>query len=99
MLSIYSVKMVLLFPVNMKLLFFQESKDNLLPKNKPKVGISGITEKDDTHSIGILDWHSRKSSSDSLYFYGTFIGTYMVGDILQWRIFNTLYHSALRSCI
>ena len=55
MLSIYSVKMVLLFPVNMKLLFFKESKDNLLPKNKPKVGISGITEKDDTHSIGILD--------------------------------------------
>ena len=55
MFSVYSVKMVLLFPVNMKLLFFQESKDNLLPKNKSKVGIPGITEKDDTHSIGILD--------------------------------------------
>ena len=25
--------------------------------------------------------------------------SYAAGDILQWRIFNTLYHSALRSCI
>ena len=43
-------------------------------KNTPKDGISGITEKDDFHprkdDIGILDWPSRKSSNDSLYFYG-----------------------------
>ena len=36
--------------------------------------VSGITKKDDIHpkkdDIGILDWHSRKSSIDSLYFYG-----------------------------
>ena len=45
-----------------------------------KGDISGITEKDDIHPrkcyfcwntilIDILDWHSRKSSNDSLYFY------------------------------
>ena len=40
---------------------------------KLKDDISSITEKDDTHprkdDIGILDWHSRKSSNDSLYLY------------------------------
>ena len=50
--------MVLLFPVNMKLLFFHESKDDFFPKNTPKYGSSGITKKDDTpprkHDIGIL---------------------------------------------
>ena len=74
MFSVYSVKMVLLFPVNMKLLFFHESKDDFFPKNTLKYGSSGITKKDDTpprkHDIGILYWHSRKTSNDSLYFYG-----------------------------
>ena len=42
--------------------------------NTLKDDISSITEKDDTHprkyDIGIPDEHSRKSSNDSLYFYG-----------------------------
>ena len=42
-------------------------------ENTPKDDISNITEKDDSHlwkdDIGILDWHSSKSSNDSLYFY------------------------------
>ena len=37
MFSVYSVKMVFLFPTNMKL-----PKNYLLPKNTPKNGISGI---------------------------------------------------------
>ena len=74
--------------------------------------------------IDFLDWHSRKSSSNSLYFHGYFTGVfiycspakknrklniwdwsltsswiYLLGDILQWIIFNTFHHSALRSCI
>ena len=65
------------FPTNMKLPFSQKSKDDLFPKNKPKDDISGITEKNDIHprkgDIGILDWHSRKISNDSLYFYGDFL--------------------------
>ena len=59
MLSVYSVKMVFLFPTNMKLPLCQKSKDDLLPKNTAKNDISGITEKDDTHpkkdDIVILD--------------------------------------------
>ena len=59
MFSVCSVKMVFGFPTNMKLPFFQKSKDDLSPKNTPKVDISGITEKDDIHTrkddIGILD--------------------------------------------
>ena len=58
MFSICSVKMVFLFPTNMKLPFCQKSKDDLFPKNTPKDDISGITEKDDIHprkdDIGIL---------------------------------------------
>ena len=67
------VKVVFLFPTNMKLPFCQKSKDDLFPKNTPKDDIFGITEKDDIHprkdDIDILDWHSRKSFNDSLYFY------------------------------
>ena len=68
------VKVVFLFPTNMKLTFRQKSKDDLFPKNTRKDDISGITEKYDIHprkdDISILSWHSRKSSNDSLYFYG-----------------------------
>ena len=65
--------------------------------------------------IDVLDWHPRKSSSNSLYFHGDLYRRfhillsskkkqetkyiYSVGGILQWIIFNTLYHSTLRSCI
>ena len=66
-------KDVILFPTNMKLPFCQKNKDDLFTKNTPKDHISGITVKDDIHprkvDIGILDWHSRKSSTDSLYLY------------------------------
>ena len=59
MFSVYSVKMVFLFPATMKLSLCQKSKDDLLLKNTPKDDISGITEKDVTHpktdDIGILD--------------------------------------------
>ena len=59
MLFLCSVKMVFLFPTNMKLTFCQKSKDDLFPKNAPKDDISGITEKDDLYprkdDIGILD--------------------------------------------
>ena len=59
MFSAYSIKMVFLFPTNMKLLLGQKSRDDLLPKNALKDDISGITEKDDTNprkdDIGILD--------------------------------------------
>ena len=52
----------------------KKSKDYLLPKEKLKDDISGINEKDDTHpkkdDIGILDWHYKKSSNDSLCLYG-----------------------------
>ena len=65
------------FHANMKLLFCQKNKDDLSQKNIPKDNISGITEKDDIHPrkdyIDILDWHSRNSSNDSLYFYGDFL--------------------------
>ena len=57
--SVYSVKMVLLFPTNTKLPLCKKCKDDLLPTNAPKDDISGITEKDDTHprkdDIGSLD--------------------------------------------
>ena len=45
-----------------------------LPKNTPKDDISSVTEKDDVHprkdDIRIPDGHYRKSSNESLYFYG-----------------------------
>ena len=73
MFSICSVKVVFLFPTNMKSPFWQKSKDDLFQKNTPKDDISGITEKDNINprkdNIGILGLHSRKSSNDSLYFY------------------------------
>ena len=73
MFSICLVKMVFLFPTNIKLPFCQKSKDDLFPKNTPKDGISGITEKDVINprkdDIGIPGSYSRKSSNDSLYFY------------------------------
>ena len=40
------VKVVFLFPTNMKLPFCEKSKDNLFPKYIPTDDISGITEKD-----------------------------------------------------
>ena len=53
------VKVVFLFPTNMKLPFSQKSKDDLFPKNKPKDDISRIFEIHDIHprkdNIGILD--------------------------------------------
>ena len=52
------VKVVFLFPANMKLPFCQKSKDDLFPESETKDGISGITEKEDIHpgkdDIGIL---------------------------------------------
>ena len=52
------VKVVFLFPADMKLPFCQKSKDNLLPKNTPKGDIYSITKKYDIHSkkydVGIL---------------------------------------------
>ena len=69
-----SVKMVFLFPANMKLPFCPKTKDDLFPKNTLRDDISDITEKDDLYprkdDFGILDWHSRKSSNDPSYFYG-----------------------------
>ena len=59
MFSVCSVKMVFLFPTNMKIPFCQKSKDGLFPKNAPKDDISGINEKDGIHprkhNISILD--------------------------------------------
>ena len=53
MFSVCSVKMVFLFPTNMKFLL------RYFPENRPKDGISSITEKDDAYSrkdyVGILD--------------------------------------------
>ena len=53
------VKVVFLFPTNMKSPFSQKTKDDLFPKNAPKDDISGISEKNDIHprkdEIGILD--------------------------------------------
>ena len=52
------IKVIFLFPTNMKLPFYQKSKDDLFPKNAPKDDISDITEKDNIHprkdDIGIL---------------------------------------------
>ena len=60
------VKVVFLFPTNMKLLFCQKSKDDLFPKNAPKDDISGITGKE-----GI---HPRKYNIDILC---TFVETFL----------------------
>ena len=53
------LKVVFIFPTNMKLPSCQKRKDDLFPKNAPKDDISSITEKDDFHprkdDIGILD--------------------------------------------
>ena len=74
MLSVCSVKVIFFIPTNLKLPFCIKSKDDLFPKNTPRDDVSSITEKDDIHprkdDIDILDWHSRKCSNDSLYFYG-----------------------------
>ena len=43
--------------------------------------------KKNPRKLEILDWNSASSS------------IYLVRDILQWKNFNTRYHSALRSCI
>ena len=52
------VKVVFLFPTNMKLPICQKNKDDIFPKNTPKDGISGITKKDDIYprkdDIGML---------------------------------------------
>ena len=73
--SVCSVKMVFLFLQIWNYPSVRKAK--MIPKNKPKDDISGITEKNDIHprkgDIGILDWHSRKISNDSLYFYGDFL--------------------------
>ena len=59
MFSVCLVKMVFLFPVNMKLPLCQRSKHDRFPKNTSKDNISSITEKGDIHprkdDIGILD--------------------------------------------
>ena len=59
MFSVCSVKIIFLFPTNIKLTFCQKSKDDNIPKNTPKDDISSITEKDDIHlrkdDIDILD--------------------------------------------
>ena len=59
MFFVCSVKVIVLFPTNMKLPFCQKRTDDLFPKNTPNNNISGITEKDDIHprkdDIGILD--------------------------------------------
>ena len=56
---VYSTKMVFLFSTNMKLPFFQKSKNYLFPKNTLKNGISSIPKKGDAHprkdDIDILD--------------------------------------------
>ena len=56
---LYSVKMVFLFPTNMKLPFCQKSKDYLLPRSTYKNGISSIAIKGDDHprkdDIGTVD--------------------------------------------
>ena len=77
MFSVYSVKIVPLFPTNKKLTFQKPVKNQRLssPEKKTlKNDISSITKKDDAHprkdDIGILDLHCRKSSNDSLYCYG-----------------------------
>ena len=46
----YVGKVVFLFPTNMKLPFYQKSKNDLFAKNTPKDDISGVTEKHDLHS-------------------------------------------------
>ena len=43
------VKVVYLFPTNMKFPFCQKSKDDLFPKNTSKDDTSNITEKNDIH--------------------------------------------------
>ena len=77
MCSIYSVKVVHLFPTNMKLHLCQKSKDDFLPKNTSIDDISDITEKHGTYpktdDIGILDWHSSKSSNNLFTFMDTFL--------------------------
>ena len=59
MFSVCPVKMVFLFPTNMKLSSCRKSKDNFFLKNTPKDDICGITEKYDIlprkDDIGILD--------------------------------------------
>ena len=59
MFSVYSVKVVFLFPANVKLPVRQKNKGDLLLKNALKDEISDLPEKDDTHprkdDIGILD--------------------------------------------
>ena len=59
------VKVVFLFPINMKLPFCQISKDDLFQKNTPKVDMSGISEK---------DIHPRKDNIDILC---TFMETFL----------------------
>ena len=74
MFSVCSVKLIFLFPTNIKWPFCQKRKDDLFPKNTPKTDISSITEKGDIRSrkedFSSLEWHSRKISDDSLYIYG-----------------------------
>ena len=74
----------------MKLYFCQKSKDDFFPKNTLKDYISGITEKDDIHprkdDFVILDWYSRKSSNDSLYFSGGLFKGGWVEAIKRWVI-------------
>ena len=49
MFSVCSIKMIFLFPTNVKLPLCQKSKDDLFPKNIPKDDIPNITEKDDIY--------------------------------------------------
>ena len=45
------VKVVFIFPTNVKLPVYQNGKDVLFQKNTPKDDISGITEKDGIHHL------------------------------------------------
>ena len=56
--------MVFISPINMILPFCQKSKDNLLPKNILKDGISGIIEKDDVHPRKYNSFSGRKIKND-----------------------------------
>ena len=45
MFSVYSVKMLFLFPTNMKITFCQKSEGGLFPKNTPKVTFLALLKK------------------------------------------------------
>ena len=68
MFSVYSVKIVFLFPTNMVLPLYQKSKDNLLPKNTLKGDTSGTIEKDNIHPTKYGISSDRKIKDDKKIF-------------------------------